>query len=71
MSVSGLGRLAGKAAETVGDFIGTASYPKTEYALAADLFERSAQAERETSDRTRDYFQELMRSSLDAVGRRE
>ena len=71
MSVSGLGKLAGKAAgkaaETVGDFIGTATYPETEYALAAYLFERIAQAERDTADRSREYYLELMRSCLEVV----
>ena len=71
MSVSGLGRLAGKAAgraaETVGDLMGTAAYPETEYALAAYLFERIAQAERDTADRSRDYYLELMKSCLEVV----
>ena len=71
MSVSGLGKLAGKAAgkaaETVGDLIGTASYPDTEYGLAAYLFERIAQAERDSGDQGREYYLDLMRSCLEAV----
>ena len=71
MSVSGLGKLAGKAAgkaaETVGDFIGTATYPETEYALAAYLFERIAQAEKQDAARDRAYYLDLMRTCLAAV----
>ena len=71
MSVSGLGKLAGKAAgraaETVGGLVGTAAYPETEYALAAYLFERIAQAERDTEDRSRDYYLDLMRACLEVV----
>jgi len=71
MSMSGLGKLAGraagKAAASVGELVGTAVYPETEYALAAYLFERIAQAERESADRNRDYYLSLMRACLEVA----
>ncbi len=67
MSVSGFGKLAGKAAGAVGEVIGTGTYPESEYALAAYVFDRIVQAERDTAERNRDYYLDLMRACLAAV----
>ena len=51
MAVSGIGRMtaraAGSAAGVLGELIGSGAYPETEYALAAYLFERIVQAEKD------------------------
>jgi len=67
MSVSGLGRLTAKAAGAVGDVIGGDVYPETEYGLAAFLFARIVQAERDDGGQDRDYHLRLMQSCLAIV----
>ncbi len=71
MAVSGIGKMtaraAGKASGALGELIGTGVYPETEYALAAYLFERVSQAEKDSAERDRAYHLELMRQCLDTV----
>ncbi len=66
-----LGRIAARAAnvasDAVGEFMGTAAYPETEYGLAAYLFDRIAQAEKNEAPRDRTYYLELMRTCLAAT----
>ena len=68
---SGIGRFttkaAGRAAETLSDVIGTQAYPESEYALAAYLFDRILQAERDDADRSRAYYIDLMQVCLETV----
>ena len=64
MAVSGIGKLTAKAAGAVGDVIGDRVYPETEYALAAHLFERILQAEKDKGVQDRDYYLRLMQSCL-------
>ena len=61
------GRAANLAADTVGELVGSSPYPETEYGLAAYLFERIAQAEKQDAPRDRAYYLELMRTCLAAV----
>ena len=71
MAMSGIGKItskaAGRAVETISDFVGTQAYPESEYALAAYLFDRILQAERDHADRSREYYIELMQVCLAAV----
>lgn len=64
-------KIAGKAAnlatETVGEIMGSGIYPETDQALAAYLFERIAQAEKDQAARDRDYYLELMGRCLETV----
>ena len=67
----GIGRMGAKAAESavslVQDFVGNGVYPANDYALAAYLFERIAQAEKETIPQDRQYYLALMAQCLDVV----
>lgn len=71
--MKGITRIAGKAAnmasDAVGDLINSGVYPESEYGLAAYLFERIAQTERddETRPRDREYCLDLMRTCLETV----
>ncbi len=71
MAVSGLGKMAakatGQAAGVLNDLIGSGAYPESEYGLAAYLFERIAQAEKEQGAKDRDYYLDLMASCLATV----
>ena len=71
MAMSGIGKLtskaAGRAVETISDFVGTQAYPESEYALAAYLFDHILQAERDQADRSRDYYLQLMQVCLETV----
>lgn len=71
MAVSGLGKMAakatGQAAGLMGELIGSGAYPESEYGLAAYLFERIAQAEKEQGAKDRDYYLDLMASCLATV----
>ncbi|NIA72201.1 hypothetical protein HBA54_26780 [Pelagibius litoralis] len=67
----GIGRMGAKAAESavnlVQDLTGAGVYPANDYALAAYLFERIAQAEKETATQDRAYYLSLMASCLETV----
>lgn len=67
----GIGRVGARAAETavglVQDLTGSGVYPANDQALAAYLFERIAQAEKETATQDRDYYLELMARCLATV----
>ena len=67
----GIGRVGAKAAETavglVQDMVGSGVYPGNDHALAAYLFERVAQAEKETATPDRQYYLELMAVCLKTV----
>ena len=71
MAVSGIGKMAakatGSAAGLLGELIGSGAYPETEYGLAAYLFERIAQSEKEAAAKDRQYYLELMAACLAAV----
>ena len=61
------GRAAGMAVDTVGELMGDAGYPESEYGLAAFLFERIVQTEKNDVERDRAYYQQLMRECLVVV----
>ena len=67
----GIGNLTGRAANTAADtvtgLIDQRDYPESEYGLAAFLFTRIAQAERNSSPRDRGYYLELMETCLATV----
>lgn len=67
----GIGRVGAKAAETavgmVQDLAGSGVYPASDYALAAYLFERIAQAEKDTATKDRQYYLDLMADCLATV----
>ena len=67
----GIGRMGAKAAESavslVQDLTGSGVYPTNDYALAAYLFERIAQAEKETVAQDRQYYLTLMAQCLQTV----
>lgn len=71
MAVSGIGKMAaratGSAAGVLGELIGSGAYPETEYGLAAYLFERIAQSEKETAVKDRQYYLDLMAACLKTV----
>jgi len=71
MAVSGIGKMAGKAAGSaagvLGELIGSGAYPESEYGLAAYLFERIAQSEKETAAKDRQYYLDLMAACLGTV----
>ena len=71
----GIGRVGAKAAETavglVQDFVGNGVFPANEYALAAYLFERIAQAEKETAPKDRQYYLDLMTVCLETARDKE
>ena len=71
MAVSGIGRMtaraAGSAAGVLGELIGSGAYPETEYALAAYLFERIVQAEKDKGAKDRAYYRALMAECLETV----
>ena len=71
MAVSGIGRMtaraAGSAAGVLGELIGSGAYPETEYALAAYLFERIVQAEKDQGAKDRAYYRALMSECLETV----
>jgi len=73
MAIGGIGRVGAKAAETavgmVQEMIGSGVYPANDHALAAYLFERIAQAEKETAPKDRQYYLDLMDSCLATVRR--
>ncbi len=60
-------RAANVASDAVGEFMGGGAFPETEYGLAAYLFDRIAQAEKNEVTRDRAYYLELMRSCLAAT----
>lgn len=72
MAIGGIGRVGAKAAEAatglVGELMGAGVYPSNEHALAAYLFERIAQAEKESGPKDRAYYLELMSTCLATVG---
>lgn len=72
MAIGGIGKVGARAAEAaagmVGDLMGAGVYPTNEHALAAYLFERIAQAEKESGPKDRAYYLELMRTCLATVG---
>ena len=61
------GRAAGMAVDTVGDLMGDAGYPESQYGLAAFLFERIVQVEKNAVERDRAYYKQLMRECLAVV----
>ena len=61
------GKAAGMAADTVGDLLGQAGFPESEYGLAAFLFDRIAQVEKQSAERDRAYYLQLMRECLETV----
>ena len=67
----GIGRVGAKAAETavglVQDMVGSGVYPGNDHALAAYLFERIAQTEKESAIQDRQYYLELMALCLETV----
>lgn len=67
----GIGRMGAKAAESavslVQDLTGSGVYPANDYALAAYLFERIAQAEKEAVTQDREYYLTLMARCLETV----
>ena len=71
--MTGLGRITGKvagaAADAVGGIMSTGTYPETKYGLAAVLFERILQSEKESSEQVRDraYYLTLMRQCLEVT----
>ena len=71
MAIGGIGKVGARAAEAatglVGELMEAGAYPSNEHALAAYLFERIAQAEKENSHKDRDYYLELMRTCLATV----
>ena len=70
MSLTGIGKITARAAEAagaVGSVVGGTIYPESEYALAAYLFDRIAQAEKEQVERSRAYYLELMATCLETV----
>lgn len=77
MAIGGIGRVGAKAAGAasglVGELMGAGVYPANDYALAAYLFERIAQAEKDGGKKDRAYYLELMTVCLATVqaGRRE
>jgi hypothetical protein len=74
MAVSGIGKMAakatGSAAGVLGELIGSGAYPESEYGLAAYLFERIAQSEKETATKDRQYYLDLMAACLETVRER-
>lgn len=71
MAVSGIGKMAakatGSAAGLLNELIGSGAYPESEYGLAAYLFERIAQAEKESARQDRTYYLALMAACLETV----
>ena len=67
MSIGAFGNLTAKAADAVGEIIGTGVYPETDHALAAFLFDRILQFERDSTERDRDYYFDLMERCLETV----
>ena len=70
MSLSGIGKITARAAEAagaVGSVVSGTIYPESEYALAAYLFDRIAQAEKEQAERSRAYYLELMATCLETA----
>jgi hypothetical protein len=71
MAVSGIGKMtakaAGSAAGALGELIGSGAYPESEYGLAAYLFERIAQVEKDTGPKDRRYHLDLMAICLETV----
>ncbi len=71
MAIGGIGRVGAKAAEAaagmVGDLMGAGVYPTNEHALAAYLFERIAQAEKDSGPKDRAYYLQLMTVCLATV----
>lgn len=71
MAIGGIGRVGAKAAEAaagmVGDLMSSGVYPSNEHALAAYLFERIAQAEKDSGPKDRAYFLQLMTVCLATV----
>ena len=71
MAVSGIGKMtakaAGSAAGMLGELVGSGSYPETDYALASYLFERIAQAEKDSGPHDRAYHLALMAECLEIV----
>lgn len=53
-------RAASVAAGAMGDIVGTGTYPETESALAAYLFDRICAVEKSRKDRDRAYYTQLM-----------
>ncbi|MDH3475204.1 MAG: hypothetical protein OEM59_16105 [Rhodospirillales bacterium] len=60
-------RAAGSASGLLGELIGSGAYPESEYGLAAYLFERIAQAEKEGAAKDRQYYLDLMAACLETV----
>jgi len=71
MAIGGIGKVGAKAAEAaagmVGDLMNSGVYPSNEHALAAYLFERIAQAEKESGPKDRNYYLQLMTICLATV----
>ncbi len=71
MAIGGIGKVGARAAEAaagmVGDLMSSGVYPTNEHALAAYLFERIAQAEKEDGPKDRNYYLELMTICLATV----
>ena len=71
MAIGGIGRVGAKAAEAaagmVGDLMSSGVYPSNEHALAAYLFERIAQAEKDSGPKDRAYYLQLMTVCLTTV----
>ncbi len=67
----GIGRVGAKAAETavglVQDMVGSGVFPSNDQALAAYLFERIAQAEKDSGPKDRQYYLDLMTVCLETV----
>ena len=61
------GRAAGMAVDTVGDLMSGTGYPESEYGLAAFLFDRIAQVEKQDVQRDRAYYHQLMQECLATV----
>lgn len=71
MAIGGIGKVGARAAEAatglVGELMGAGVYPSNEHALAAYLFERIAQAEKEVGTKDRAYYLQLMTVCLATV----
>ena len=71
MAIGGIGKVGAKAAEAaagmVGDLMNSGVYPSNEHALAAYLFERIAQAEKDDGPKDRTYYLQLMTVCLATI----
>lgn len=60
-------RAADLASSTVGELLGSGTFPESDYALASLLFQQIVQAEKGEAERDRAYYLDLMRQCLETV----